>query len=63
MEEEKVVLNIANKKTIRCLRCKKGMHNFLALYCLAYDKKPDDVYYESADCSEFEPINDEKEEE
>ena len=55
-EREEVILNIPDAKKIPCLMCKKGMHNFLAMYCLAYDVKPSAVYYDNAECPNFEPI-------
>lgn len=54
--EEEIILNIPDKKKMPCLSCRKGLHNFLAMYCLAYDIKPSDVYYENAECPNYEPI-------
>ena len=54
--EDDLILNIPNRKTIKCLTCKWGLHNFLAEYCVKYELKPRDVYFESADCEKYEPI-------
>ena len=59
MPEEKdndILLRIPDAKTIPCLTCKWGMHNFLAEYCVKYKIKPDAVYYDNADCEKYEPI-------
>lgn len=53
---EELVLDLPNRETIPCLTCKHGMHNFLALYCLKYDLKPKNVYYNSEECENYEPI-------
>lgn len=55
-EKEQVILNIPDPKTIPCLTCKWGMHNFLAEYCVKYAIKPSKVYFESQDCEKYEPI-------
>lgn len=55
-KEEELLLNIPDAKSIPCLTCKKGMHNFLAMYCLAYKVKPSKVYYENVECEHYEPI-------
>lgn len=55
-ENEKMILDVPDRKTIPCLKCKKGRFNYLAEYCQAYDKKPREVYYQSKDCPNFEPI-------
>ena len=53
---EELQLKLVDPSKIPCLMCKKGMHNFLAMYCLAYDIKPSEVYYDNAECPNFEPI-------
>jgi hypothetical protein len=45
-------------ETIPCLTCNWGLHNFIADYCLKYDLKPSDVYYESKLCNCYDPISD-----
>lgn len=55
-EQEEIVLNIPDPKTIPCLTCKWGMHNFLANYCVKYNLKSKDVYYENAECPKYEKI-------
>lgn len=60
MEKEEIVLNIPDRKTVPCLTCRKGMHNFLAYYCLAYNLKPKEVLYENQQCPNYEPIEEEK---
>lgn len=54
--KEEIIFKIPDKNNIPCLTCKKGMHNFLAMYCVAYKTKPSDVYYENAKCPNYEPI-------
>lgn len=55
-EQEQLILETPDANSIPCLRCKWGQHNYLAMYCLKYSKKPDDVYYENAKCPHFEEI-------
>ena len=55
-ENEEIILNIPDPKTIPCLTCKWGLHNFLAEYCVKYKLKPSNVYFESQDCEKYEPI-------
>ena len=57
MIDDELVLNIPNKSTIPCLTCKWGMHSFLAGYCLKYDLKPKEVYYESQPCEKYEKMD------
>jgi len=56
MDEDKVILNIPDPKTIPCLTCKHGMINFLAEYCAKYELKPSKVYFENQECEKYEPI-------
>lgn len=58
MENDELILNLPNKETIPCLTCKWGMHNFLAEYCVKYQLKPRKVYFESAECENYEKIID-----
>ena len=57
MEEKDLTFNIPDKKTIPCLTCKHGMINFLAMYCAKYKVKPNNVYYNSEPCENYEPID------
>ena len=54
--DEQVIFNIPDSKSIPCLTCKWGLHNFLAEYCVKYELKPNSVYFESKDCEKYEPI-------
>ena len=55
-EQEQLILEIPDANSIPCLFCKWGKHNYLAMYCLKYNKKPDDVYYKNAKCPNFEKL-------
>lgn len=55
-DKDKLILNLPDAKTIPCLTCKWGLHNFMAEYCVKYDLKPSSVYYENAECENYEPI-------
>lgn len=55
-EKEKLEFDGANPKTIPCLTCKWGLHNFLAEYCVKYELKPKTVYFGSQECEKYEPI-------
>lgn len=55
-EKEELSFQLPNRKTIPCLHCKWGAMNSLASYCVKYDLKPSEVYYESKECPNFEPI-------
>ena len=55
IEDDAPVFQLPNMETIPCLTCKWGLHNFIADYCLKYDLKPSDVYYESKPCDCYEP--------
>ena len=55
-EKDEDILKVPDKKTIPCLNCKKGKFNYLAMYCLAYDKKPDEIYFDNVECPNREPI-------
>ena len=56
MDEDKVILNLPDPKTIPCLTCKHGLINFLAEYCAKYELKPSKVYFENQECEKYEPI-------
>lgn len=55
-EKDELILETVDANTVPCLHCKWGFHNFLAMYCVKYNKKPDDVYYHNAECPNFEKL-------
>ena len=57
IEDDVPVFQLPNLETIPCLTCKWGLHNFKAYYCVKYNQKPHDVYFESKPCKLYEPIN------
>ena len=42
-EQEQLILEIPDANSIPCLFCKWGKHNYLAMYCLKYNKKPSNI--------------------
>ena len=56
MDDDELTLNIPDPKTIPCLSCKWGIHNYLASYCAKYHLKPKDVYFENAKCPKYEKL-------
>lgn len=56
MDDYELILNAPNKRSIRCINCKKGRFDYMAKHCQAFDSKPNEVYFGDGECPFFEPI-------
>lgn len=58
IEDEKLTITLPDISQIKCAKCLWGYYHSkpLSSSCAEYDKKPNDVYYSSADCPKFKQI-------
>ena len=55
-DKDELLFRAPDPKTIPCLKCKWGRLDYMAIHCMKYSLKPKDVYYENADCDNFEKL-------
>lgn len=56
-KQDAVIFELPDAKKIKCLTCKFGQNGCTLTYCAKFKVKPNDVYYENADCPEYVGIN------
>ena len=54
--DDELTFKMPDPKTIPCLSCKWGIHNYLTSYCAKYHLKPKDVYFDNAKCPKYEKL-------